>query len=60
MEREGTGAAVGDCRRWNWPEFREQWVFLSMWDREKEKLGTASRINLRDEWDPVGHREFSE
>lgn len=31
-----------------------------MWDREKEKLGTARRINLRDKWDPVGHREFSE
>lgn len=31
-----------------------------MWDREKEKLGTASGINLRDEWDPVGHKEFGE
>lgn len=31
-----------------------------MWDREKEKLGTASRINLRNEGVPVGHKEFSE
>lgn len=29
-------------------------------ERRKSRMGAASRVNVRDEGDPVGHEEFSE